>query len=67
MWQEIVTYVIVAGAAVFLIWSLVRSFRGEEGGCGGSCACDAMKKPDANLGTRRDLVQVGIERGKGDA
>ena len=67
MWQEIITYVIVAGAAVYLVFGIVRSFRGEAGSCGGNCACDAVKKPAANLGTRRELVQVGIEHGKGDA
>lgn len=67
MWQEILTYIIVAGATVFLIRGIVQSFRGGEAGCGGNCACDAAKKPAANLGTKRQLVQIGIDRANSEA
>lgn len=67
MWQDILTYVIVAGASFFLIRGIVQSFRGGEAGCGGNCACDAVKKPTSNLGTQRELVQIGIDRANSEA
>lgn len=67
MWQEILTYIIVAGASVFLIRGIVQSFRGGEAGCGGNCACETAKKPTSNLGTPRELVQIGIDRVNSEA
>jgi hypothetical protein len=38
-WQLTATLVLVAAAAGFLSWRLLRSLRPGKGGCGGSCGC----------------------------
>ena len=37
--QLIMVGAIVTGAAVYLVWRMMRSWRISRGGCGGSCGC----------------------------
>ena len=38
-WQEVVTWLAIAVAGVYLFWRGGRSWRGMRGGCSGGCGC----------------------------
>jgi len=53
--QEIITYVIVALAGGFVLFSLYKTLfpskqKNQHGGCSSSCSCDAVK-------VRKDLLK----------
>ncbi|MEW4561124.1 FeoB-associated Cys-rich membrane protein [Bremerella sp. JC770] len=54
MWQNIIVLVIVASAAGYIGWTIIRGIQGAAGSCGGGCGsgCGAKSPPD-------NLVQLG--------
>jgi hypothetical protein len=43
--QLIIVGAIVAGAAAYLLWRMVGSWRRSSRGCGGSCGCASASPP----------------------
>jgi len=48
MWQNIIVLVIVASAAGYIGWTIIRGIQGAAGSCGGGCGsgCGAKSQPD---------------------
>jgi hypothetical protein len=58
MLENAVVIVIVAIAAVFLAWQLIKTLIGREPGCQTGCGCGVSSKEPSRLGKRVDLVQL---------
>jgi len=53
MWQNLIVLVIVASAASYIGWTIIRGVQGAAGSCGGGCGSGCGTKSQTG-----DLVQL---------
>ncbi|MBA2115506.1 FeoB-associated Cys-rich membrane protein [Bremerella alba] len=48
MWQNLIVLVVVASAAGYIGWTVIRGIQGAAGSCGGGCGsgCGSKSQPD---------------------
>ncbi|MCA9255231.1 MAG: hypothetical protein KDA33_06310 [Phycisphaerales bacterium] len=62
-WQYLIVSIVVGGCALYLLRGLFLVLLGKRISACGGCDC-AAQRDDArpNLGERRELLQVGVDR-----